>query len=185
MATAPTAHVGLWGEDDLLKLPDDGQRYELVEGALHVNPPPSLLHQVVSLRVASLLLAACPPGLEVVEASGVRLGEGTMLIPDVVVEQRAAMRAANSGIVDASVVRLVVEIVSPSSRTTDRVTKPALCAGAGIASYWRVELDGGPVVHAYRLEGDAYVPVGSVAPGERFEVEEPFPVAFDPEALQR
>lgn len=149
-----------------------------------MNPPPSGLHQVVSWELAGLLKAACPAGLQVVEALGVRLLEGTVLIPDLLVGERAAVLADGSGILDSAVVQLVAEIVSPASRTTDRVTKPALYARAGIASYWRVELDEGPAVHAYRLEGDTYTLVASVTPGQLLEIDEPFPIAFDPATLR-
>jgi Uma2 family endonuclease len=77
----------------------------------------------------------------VVEAVGVRLPDNTVFIPDVLVVARDAGLANRSGILDADDVALVVEIVSPGSRTTDRLTKPVLYALAGIASFWRVELD--------------------------------------------
>ena len=48
MATAFGAHAGPWTEADIVALLEDGQRYELMEGALLVNPPPGRLHQIVS-----------------------------------------------------------------------------------------------------------------------------------------
>jgi Uma2 family endonuclease len=67
--------------------------------------------------------------------------------------------ADQSGILDASAVLLVAEIVSPRSRAIDRLTKPPLYAQAGIPSLWRVELEEGPSVFAYRLEDGHYVEV--------------------------
>ncbi|MGH2719060.1 MAG: Uma2 family endonuclease [Actinomycetota bacterium] len=49
-----------------------------------------------------------------------------------------------SGTLDPADVLLAVEIVSPGSRTRDRVTKPVVCAQWGIPSYWRVEPDESP-----------------------------------------
>lgn len=181
MAVSP--HPGPWTEADLIGLPDETRRYELLEGTLLVNPPPAGAHQLVSLRLARLLDDAATPGLVVVEALGVRLPDNTMFIPDVLVATGDVVRADHSGILDPSAVALVVEIVSPSSRTTDRLTKPAVYAAAGIASFWRVELDGGPAVFTYRLEHGRYVEVGSATPGERLVVDEPFPITIDPADL--
>lgn len=52
---------------------------------------------------------------------------------------------------------LVVEIVSPSSRKTDRFAKPGEYAEAGIPLFWRVETEAEPTVVVYRLEARAYV----------------------------
>jgi Uma2 family endonuclease len=122
--------------------------------------------------------------LVVVEAVGVRLPDNTVFIPDVLVAVRDVALAADSGILDAGAVVLVVEIVSPGSRTTDRLTKPDVYARAGIPSFWRVELEGGPVLFAYRLEQGRYVEVGSAQPGERLALNDPFLVSVDPADLR-
>jgi Uma2 family endonuclease len=55
-------HVGPWTVADLLAMPEDGIRYEVVDGALIVNPPPALGHQTYSRRLANLIEVA--PALE-------------------------------------------------------------------------------------------------------------------------
>ncbi len=55
---------------------------------------------------------------------------------------------------------LVVEVVSPSSRKTDRFAKPGECAATGIALLWRVETDPDTVVLAFRLDAAVHVPAG-------------------------
>ncbi len=184
MAIALGAHVGPWNEEDLVGLPEDTQRYELLEGTLLVNPPPGGAHQLVSLKLAGILHAAGPPALAVVEAMGVRLPDDTVFIPDVLVVTRDVVLANTSGILDPTDVALVIEIVSPGSRTIDRLTKPALYAQGGIASFWRVELQDGPAIFAYHLEHDRYIEAGSARPGERLVVNEPFPVTIDPAELR-
>jgi Uma2 family endonuclease len=185
MAIAVDTHVGPWSEEDLLALPDSVQRYELLEGTLLVNPPPAAPHQRFSGALTGVLRAAETPGLLVVDAVGVRLPDNTMFIPDILVATRDAVLANRSGILDAGDVVLVVEIVSPGSRTTDRLTKPALYARAGIASFWRVELeDGGTAIFVYRLEHERYVEAGSARPGEHLVVTEPFPCSLDPGELR-
>lgn len=183
VAMAVGAHVGPWTEEDLIGLPDEGQRYELLEGALFVNPPPGGLHQRVALKLASRLDMIVPSGLTVVEAMGIRLVDGSLFIPDILVVQRPAMLANHSGVFDPDVVRLVVEVVSPGSRTQDRLIKPALYGRSGIPYFWRVELEDGPALHACRLEGGAYVDEASARPGERLDLDEPFPFSLDPEDL--
>jgi Uma2 family endonuclease len=69
----------------------------------------------------------------------------------------------------------VVEVVSPGSITTDRVTKPAQYAAAGIPAYWRVETDPDVSLTAYRLpEGSTvYAEIGTWTRGEIAHLTEP------------
>ncbi|MGH9115628.1 MAG: Uma2 family endonuclease [Acidimicrobiales bacterium] len=180
---AAVTHVGPWTEADLAGLPEDGQRYELVEGALLLNPPPTPRHQIASLWLAQTLQAGAPAGLVVVEAVGVRIPEGSVLVPDVLLAEREAAVENRSGVLDASVVHLVAEIVSPGSTSMDRLAKPALYARARIPSYWRVELDEGPALHAFRLDAGTYEHVGTALPGKPISVGVPFTVTIDPAAL--
>lgn len=184
MALASGQHVGPWEEADLARLPEDGQRYELLSGALVVGPPPGGLHQLLCFKLASILHAHVPEGLVMVEALGVRAAEGSVLIPDVLVADREAVVASQSGILDPGSVRLVVEVVSPGSRAQDRLTKPALYAAAGIPAYWRVEPDEGPAVHTFQLDAGRYTPAGTAAPGVPLDVQVPFPVRIDAAGLQ-
>lgn len=134
LAKAP----GPWTLADLASLPDDGQRYEIVDGSLLVSPPPTLLHQAVTDRVRRLLRAAAGPDFEVLEGVGVQLPNG-LLVPDVVVAHGEAVWSGRSVLRPADLV-LAVEVVSSSSTTTDRVTKPALTPPPGYrrtgASSW-------------------------------------------------
>ena len=80
---------------------------------------------------------------------------------------------------------LVAEVVSPSTRSTDRLIKPALSAQAGIPCYLRVELDP-PHVVAYRPGADGvYEEVGRGEPGRALTLDEPFPITIDPAELIR
>ncbi|MHB8296280.1 MAG: Uma2 family endonuclease [Acidimicrobiales bacterium] len=191
MTIVADAHIGPWTEEDLLALPEDTQRYELLEGSMIVSPPAGGPHQLTSWKLTGQLKQAVPAGLEVVEALGVRLPEGSLFIPDIVVAERDAVLGNRSGILDPAIVNLVVEIVSPESRTMDRVTKPPIYASAGIGAFWLVELDAdpGPAIHAYSLRGDtlgdrAYVKSASAGPGELLVLEEPFPISIDPASIR-
>lgn len=157
-----------WTVDDL---PEDG-RYELVDGALLVTPPPSLRHSVAAASLARLLLPHLPVGLGVLTEPGVHFDLRNYRQPDVVVYDRRAHVRDRIAPTD---VLLTVEVMSPSSVSTDRVTKPAQYAAAGIPHFWRLELD--PLLLlVHRLAGDAYEVVGSY--DDEVALDEPVPLAF-------
>jgi Uma2 family endonuclease len=72
----------LFTVDDLERTPDDGRRYELVDGVLIVSPAPQVPHQLVLTELIVLLHGTCPPGLFVVAGPGVQMSDDTELIPD-------------------------------------------------------------------------------------------------------
>ncbi|WP_427887336.1 Uma2 family endonuclease [Kribbella sp. GL6] len=158
--TESLSHFGPWTTADLAGLPDDGQRYEIIDGSLIVTPGPAPLHQLVAGRISVFLRESAPDAADVIEASNLQLSTGRLLIPDVVVAESAAIFARSVALEPADVY-LVVEVVSPSNAAMDRIFKPQLYATAGIQWMWRVELgadsveivvldlrSGSPVVHA-------------------------------------
>ena len=91
-----------WTLDDLDTLPDDGQRYELVDGGLVVTPPPTQRHQVPGNDLQDRLRAAAPAGWRVRLAFPLPFAEDTQRIPDIVVHRRrcstrGTTRATRSG----------------------------------------------------------------------------------------
>jgi Uma2 family endonuclease len=178
----PAAHAGPWTERDLLALPDDGQRYELVEGRLLVSPSPGSLHQWAAKRLVQVLDHSAPADLGAVEAVGVRIPGGSLLIPDVVIAQKAAI-LANSSALEASEVSLVVEIVSVSSIIMDKFTKPMIYAQAEIPNFWRVDLTGGPAITAFCLMDGSYQEVEAARGAQRLVVANPFKIEIDPSRL--
>ncbi|MEV4810564.1 Uma2 family endonuclease [Micromonospora avicenniae] len=142
---------GEWTTDDLDRLPDDGRRYELLDGNLMMSPSPTRLHQSIALLLGSALQESCPADLDVTQGVEVRLSRTRAFIPDVLVtELDAASR--NPSHYRPNEVMLVVEIVSEGSRSIDRVLKPALYAEADIPYFWRIETGAGIVVHAHKLD---------------------------------
>ena len=111
-------HPEPWTVDDVYAPPDDGMRHELLDGTLLVSPPPSVRHQLAARRLVDVLAAAAPPDVEVLEAVGVSVPAG-LLVPDVVVARADAVHAGPRELAAADVLA-VVEVVSPSSRSTDR-----------------------------------------------------------------
>src|SRR6267154_3656464 len=73
---------------ELDRMPDDGHRYELLDGGLVVSPRPGMPHQVVAGQLAGVLRDACPDGLYVVPEPAVQLSADTEFVPDIVVVRR-------------------------------------------------------------------------------------------------
>ena len=172
--------VAPWTRADLDSLPDDlPWRCEIVDGALLMSPSPRMRHEVVSELLREALIGAVGPAHFVFGPMGVDI-EPSYLVPDLVVVDRAMLGVERNDL-DPRDVHLVVEVVSPRSTTTDRVTKPAQYAAHGIRAYWRVETTGGVAITAYALrEGDAvYTELGTWREGETLRVDEPFALAID------
>lgn len=165
--------------DDLLDLPSDGHKYEIIDGGLHVTPPADVDHHSTADEIMIALRAAAPPGWRAIREVGIELGDST-LIPDATVLRPGVARGTIW--VDPADVALVVEAESKGSRRNDRFTKPTICAEAGIESYWRVErTSAGPVAHLYsRATAGHYQLHRSVNPGETHLAELPFAVQVAP-----
>ena len=71
--------------DELDRMPDDGRRYELIDGVLIVSPAPIIAHQFAVMELSFLLKQACPEGLYVLPGPGIMVNIQTELIPDIVV----------------------------------------------------------------------------------------------------
>jgi Uma2 family endonuclease len=107
---------------DLEAAPDDGNRYELLDGMLFVSPAPGLRHQKTSLQLAFRLEAACPAGLHVLTAPfAVRPNDRTELRPDVLVARDEDLTEQNLPVAPV----LAVEVLSPSTALKDLNLKKA------------------------------------------------------------
>ena len=110
-STLPVRRV--WTRHERDALPDDGNRYELIDGVLIVSPAPQWRHQRASMRLSVVLIGAVPAELEVLAAPfDVTLSDDTVMEPDLLVAPVAAL--AQRGLDGAPL--LAVEIASPSSR---------------------------------------------------------------------
>lgn len=124
--------------DTLFELPDTGLRYEVLEGALVVVPPPEPIHNLAADRLRERFVRLLPTDAEAITNVAVRMPNGDGPVPDLLIT--TADPAEHPRGVPADLVHTVVEVVSPSNASDDRVKKAALYAAAGIPCYWRVEL---------------------------------------------
>jgi Uma2 family endonuclease len=182
MVSVQTIHHGVFTFEDLDALPDDdGMRYELFDGMLLVTPAPAPLHQQAVLETAVLLRAACPADTRVFVAPvDFRPTSRRSLQPDVMVVGREDVGPA---VIERAPL-LVVEVLSPSTRSKDWMLKTQLYAEAGVPSYWLVDPDE-PSVTVLELSGDRYVEKAVVRGNEEYDAAAPFGVRVVPADLIR
>ena len=172
-----------WGapltHEDLQRIPDDGHRYELVDGTLLVTPAPGTAHQVAVGALFSLLAAARRGGHVVLMAPfDYVVSEHTVLQPDLLIAPREALGERSL----MGTPLLVVEVVSPSTRAADLGTKRLAYEAAGVPSYWVVD----PAVPSLTVLGmveGRLATVAEVAGEDAYTAAAPFPVTVVPARL--
>lgn len=157
---------------------DDGNRYELLDGTVYVTPPPSWTHQLALGELHVVLRGAAPPGVAVVETPGYRANARSVLIPDLVVAPHPA--PGEKYVSDPPL--LVVEALSPSSRTHDRVRKLAAYERAGALAYWILDPDE-PSLLVFERSGERLVERAHVHGAEPHRATVPFDVVVVPAEL--
>ena len=156
--------------DELL---DESYRYELLAGVVCVSSAPGDLHQVAVKNLVRLLDDAVPHELVVIAAGGV-VDDRSGLIPDVFLRRRQDFGDRRGR------PPLVVEVLSPSTRTRDRTSKRRLYAEMGVGSYWVVDVDE-PSVLVLELQPDGhYYETAEVAGDRLVAVRQPFDLTFRP-----
>jgi Uma2 family endonuclease len=157
----PGPKQGEWTYSHYATLPDDGQRYEIVNGVLVMAPAPSPEHQSIAVRIAYYvfpLVDLAGIGRLFTAPIDVELGPKNVFQPDIVVVLNAHLdRVADKKIIGAP--DLVVEVASPSTAVFDRVVKYEKYASAGIAEYWIVKPTT-RTVEVLVLEGEEYRSLG-------------------------
>lgn len=141
MGMALTTESRQWLPDDLDTLPDDGNRYECIDGVLLVTPSPDGPHQSVVIPLGSLLhlyVRGARIGRVVSAPADVTFENRHLVEPDLfVVGSTSPLRQRTS----MEALLLVIEILSPSTARRDRIVKRALYQRAGVPEYWLVDTD--------------------------------------------
>ena len=165
---------------ELDRMPDDGHRYELLDGALLVSPRPTPAHQVVAFTLASLLDKGCPPGLQVVPEPAVMVSTDTEFAPDIVVVDRDELSSPK--ITRPPI--LVVEVRSPSTALIDLNRKKAAYERFGVASYWVIVSDlDKPELIVFELHDGRYREAAHLTGDETFVAAKPFCIEVVPSRL--
>jgi Uma2 family endonuclease len=177
--THPLEHAfgQLWTIDDLERLPDDGNRYEIFDGSLLVSPHADVSHGLVSNKLRRLLERDAPDDLFVGHDIGVSRKMSSYFVPDIFVVRAAALDHRGPALRPADVV-LVVEVLSRGNRGRDLVLKRHEYAVSGIPCYWIVDPDEA-ALRVLELDGDVYREAEVVRAGAVWATERPFRLAFD------
>jgi Uma2 family endonuclease len=129
-----------WTRADLDRLPeDDGNRYEIIDGELLVTPAPRPAHEIIIQELGWLLDVYCRR-LDIGRAyhgKSAVVTDTSHVEPDIVVRQRVV--PAPSTWDEMPLPRLVVEVLSDSTRRYDLVKKRAFYMKTGAPQYWIVD----------------------------------------------
>lgn len=143
-----------WTREMVLDLPDDGNRYELLDGELLVTPSPSARHQWAVAAVFQRLiryLDGTTIGFACTSPSDLRLEGGQIAQPDVFVVAPQPDASRPGRWEDFGIPLLVVEVLSPSTAPADRIAKRRRYQRTGIPEYWVVDA-AGRVIERSRTE---------------------------------
>jgi Uma2 family endonuclease len=137
--------------------PDDGNRYELIEGELFVSCAPGIPHQLVlqNLQVELAAYLRQSPIGKLVPGAGAVFSNYDAVIPDLVFVRNDRWDDVVAGNRFIKAPDLVIEILSPGSenRTRDLIAKRRLYGKYGVEEYWIVDGENRSVA-IYRLQGD-------------------------------
>ena len=144
--------------DDLLALPDDGLRHELIDGEHYMTPSPGSAHQVIVGNLHLLIAAFVRDrrlGVIMLAPFDIVFSPHDVVEPDLIyfladrfkeiVGERNAQGPPD----------LAIEVLSPSTRRRDEIVKRRLYERTGVREYWIVdpELE---TIKVYRLDGGKY-----------------------------
>lgn len=167
-------HSGPFTPEDREKMPEDGRRVELIDGALYVSPSAGRPHNDLLMSLFRQLDAVCPPDVTIYNVPyDFRLPDGSELVPDITVartEDLGEKRITRTPL-------LVVEVISPSSRLMDPLVKRAKYEQVGVPSYWIADPKGPTLTVLELVEGE-YAEIARLTNGETASLEHPFPVTI-------
>ena len=155
------APAKVWTIDEVLALPEDGRRFELIDGVLLVNgvevprgdlgaldpamtPSPTWTHQGAAFEIAQLLASFVRQhrvGRVVMAPAEVPLLPGQLVQPDVFVVPLTAAGRPPTNFEETGALLLAIEVLSPSTARADRLRKRAFYQRAGVPEYWIVDVD--------------------------------------------
>lgn len=140
MVMTTSKPAGTWTYDDLFSLPDDGKRYEIIEGVLYVLPSVGWAHASVVMKLITVLLPIAKNlgGQWLTAPLDVFVPGGDPVQPDLLLMLPGGAAQAEMRDVEGPP-DLLIEVVTPTNRVHDILTKRALYGRAGVREYWIVE----------------------------------------------
>jgi Uma2 family endonuclease len=144
-----------WTAEMVRALPDDGKRYEVIDGELFVTPAPALRHQDAVFQMASRLapyVSTHGLGHVIVSPADVTFADGSLVQPDVFVAPLIGGRRPREWS-DIKTLLLAVEVLSPSTARADRRVKLRLYQRQHVPEYWIVDVDAG-LIERWRADDE-------------------------------
>lgn len=186
MSTEPRRARVTWTYSDLHLMPEDGNRYEIIDGELLVTPSPTTTHQTISKRIGfQLMVQIEQEGLGIVFYAplDVVFGDTRVVQPDLLVLRPERRSFVTRRAVECAP-ELIIEILSPATEQRDRTAKRKLYASEGVLEYWLVD----PQQHTVEvliLQDEGYARHDLFGPGQTvgsvtFEVSFPIDPIFAP-----
>ncbi|MBI5052073.1 MAG: Uma2 family endonuclease [Chloroflexi bacterium] len=173
-APSPTLPLqGQWTYDDYLRLPNDHNRYEIIDGTLYISPSPAYTHQYtvgeVLLQIANFL-DQHKLGIVLPAPFEVHLSDKTRPVqPDVLFIANERKPESNAQVFKGAP-DLVVEVISPSSLRLDQHIKFGAYEQAKVREYWLVDPKTRSVeVYSLPKEGPEYVLLGQFSNNEKMK----------------
>ena len=145
-----------WTREEVLALPDDGNRYELIDGELLVSPSPRGLHQravIALLELVGPFVRRTRIGSVGLAPSDLDLRSGQLSQPDLFVVSRKPDGREPIDWADYGIPFFIAEVTSPSTARYDRITKRRRYQRSGGAEYWIVDPDA-RIVERWRPQDD-------------------------------
>lgn len=165
--------------EDYLELPDDGKRYELIEGELVLNPTPVTRHQWIVGNIYHAIrnyLDDHDIGKAFMAPLDVVFADDVVLEPDVMVILRERISIIGEKNIQGAP-NLVVEVLSDGTRKRDETIKRKLYERFGVDEYWIVD----PVIEVvkvYRRSGESFVRAAEMGTESGGEITSPLLPGF-------
>lgn len=161
---------GQWTYEDYAHLPDDGWRYEVIRGELHMTPAPNTKHQVIVRNIGfaiMLFLRRFALGEILFAPIDVLLPArlATPVQPDIIFIASSRLDIVKDQHVEGPP-DLIVEVLSPTNWLDDRRTKYQVYAESGVREYWIVDPTT-RLLEVFVLERGEYRLLGKFGAGER------------------
>lgn len=142
---------------DLERAPEDGRRYELYDGEVFVVPAPVPRHQLVAQAIAERFVAYTEThgGVALISPIDIVFSDYDVVQPDIVLFQASRRELVQLDAAVRARPDIAVEVLSPSTASTDRGRKMQLFARYGVPEYWIVD----PVavsIEVYTLDEGVY-----------------------------
>jgi Uma2 family endonuclease len=164
----PWPAQGQWTYEDYLRLPDDGRRYEIIEGVLYVTNAPDFDHQFAVHQIAvalELWIRGRNGGIVLTAPFEVHLPNIAQPVQPDVLFISAARRPPSGSKLFEGAPDLIVEVLSPSTIRVDRTVKFNAYERAGVREYWLVDPKM-QAIEVYVLTKGEFALLGQFGPNE-------------------